>query len=56
MEILETRVDRKFEDVTKLLATKEDLSGKFNDLLKWMIIMWITQLGAIAAILKLMLH
>ena len=56
VEILETSVDRKFEDATKNLATKQDLSEKFNDLLKWMIIMWVTQLGAIVTIIKFMMH
>lgn len=68
VEILETRVDKKFEDTKIGLATKGDIisvkeeiaklevkiSEKHNDLLKWMIIMWITQLGAIVAIIKLL--
>ena len=49
VEILETRVDKKFEDARATLATKDDI----RDLLKWMIVMWISQLGAIIAIMKL---
>jgi len=59
VEIIETRVDKKFEDAKETIATKQDLAklqshleGKINDLLKWMIVMWITQLGAIIAIIK----
>lgn len=61
VEILEKRVDSKFEEARQTLATKEDLAklqshleGKINDLLKWIIVMWITQLGAIFAIIKLL--
>ena len=60
---VETKIDKKFEDAKSTLATKEDIhilreeiSQKHNDLLKWMIVMWITQLGAIVAIIKLMIH
>ena len=61
--LVETRVDKKFEDAKETLATKEDLAklqshleGKINDLLKWLIVMWVTQLGAIVAIIKFMIH
>jgi len=57
---VELKVEKAFADKKDILATKEDLAklearinNKFNDLLKWMIIMWITQLGAIMAIIKL---
>ena len=57
--LLETKVDRKFEEAKDLLATKEDISKletriseKFNDQLKWMIVMWVTQLGALITIIK----
>ena len=52
VEILDTRVDAKFEDAKATLATKDDI----NNLLKWIIIMWITQLGAIVTIIKFMMH
>ena len=75
VEILETKVDRKFEEKTqvykddiralsehidKVFATKEDLAklqthieSRFNDQLKWMIVMWISQLAAIAGMIKM---
>ena len=52
VEILETRVDKKFEEAKATLSTKDDI----NNLLKWMIVMWITQLGAIVTIIKFMVH
>lgn len=63
VEILETRVNKKFEDAKNFLSTKEDISKlqvgiteKHNDLLKWMVVMWISQLGAIAALIKFISH
>ena len=59
VEILETHVDKKFEEAKKELATKQDIylvKDDIRDLLKWMIVMWITQLGAIVAIIKFMIH
>lgn len=68
-EALVEFVDHKLKETNevnlKILATKEDIlklelkletkiSEKHNDLLKWMIVMWITQLVAIAAIIKYM--
>jgi hypothetical protein len=67
MVVLETKVDHKFEEAKDTLATKEaianirteikeiqtHLEAKFNDQLKWMIVMWITQLAAIAGIIKM---
>ena len=57
--ILKSEVASMKEQMDKTFSTKEDLakletkmSEKFNDLFKWMIIMWVTQLGAIAALLS----
>ena len=57
--LLETKVDKKFEDAKDSFASKEDISKletriseKFNDQLKWMIVMWVTQLGALITIIK----
>ena len=48
--LLETKVDKKFEDAKDSFASKEDISKletriseKFNDQLKWMIVMWSSQ-------------
>ena len=63
VEILEAKVEKKFEEKKDIFSTKQDLAmlqnhieGKINDLLKWMIVMWITQLGAIVTIIKLMIN
>ena len=47
-------------DAIAIFATKEDLAkmqnhleSKINDQLKWLIVMWISQIAAIAALIKL---
>ena len=67
VEILETKVDKRFEEAKATIATKEDvvremanlkteMEKRFTEQLKWMIVMWITQLGAIVTIIKFMIH
>ena len=70
VEGIRQEVKTEFENYRNIFATKEDIylvkediakletkiSDKHNDLLKWMIVIWITQLGAIVAILKFMIH
>ena len=62
MEILETKVDKKFEEAKTTLATKEDLAkveGRLEtkiaetkaDIIKWMFIFWIGQIAVTAGIL-----
>jgi predicted Holliday junction resolvase-like endonuclease len=63
VEILEKKVDQKFEESKQMLATKEDiakLEGKLEtkiaetkaDMIKWMFIFWIGQMAATVAIVK----
>ena len=56
VEILETKVDSKFEDARAVLATKEDLAREIgnarSEMIKWMFIFWASQLIAIFAFLK----
>ncbi len=47
VEILENKVDRKFEEAKQTLATKEDLANTKVDLIKWMVGFWIAQMAAI---------
>ena len=67
VEILERRVDKKFEENKSILATKEDLArleGRIDakisetkaELIKWMFIFWIGQLASFIAIAKFFLQ
>ncbi len=58
VEILERKVDTKFEDAKQTLATKEDLAkleGRLEtkiaetkvDVIKWMVGFWLAQMAAI---------
>ena len=66
VEILETRVDKKFEDSKNELATKKDIADlrveMANikvDIIKWVVALiiglYIALIGSIAAIFKLMI-
>lgn len=54
VEILEQKVDNKFEDAKQTIATKEDIARldlkiaeTKVDLIKWMVGFWIAQMAAI---------
>jgi hypothetical protein len=47
VEILEKKVDDKFNDAKQNLATTEDLANTKVDLIKWMVGFWIAQMAAI---------
>jgi hypothetical protein len=47
VEILETRVDKKFEEAKTVLATKGDVTQAKLDMVKWMVGFWIAQMAAI---------
>jgi hypothetical protein len=47
VEILEKKVDHKFDEAKQTLATKEDLANTKVDLIKWMVGFWIVQMAAI---------
>jgi hypothetical protein len=53
VEILETKVNSKFEEGKELLATKKDLSDLKAEIIKWMFIFWVGQIGVIIAILTI---
>ena len=52
IEILENKVDKKFDEAKNLLATKQDLAENKAELIKWMFIFWIGQLASFIAIAK----
>lgn len=54
VEILDKRVDKKFDDAKQLLSTKEDMANVKADIIKWMFIFWVGQLAATVAIIKLL--
>jgi len=58
-EILEKKVDRKFEDAKEHLATKEGLAREVGeakaDMIKWIFIFWVGQIVAMIAIVKLLM-
>ena len=55
VEILETKVDRKFEEVKTTLSTKDELRAEIAnakaELIKWMFIFWMGQVAVIAGLL-----
>ncbi len=63
VEILEKRVDIKFEDAKQYLATKEDIADVRaemqtikTDIIKWMFIFWVGTIGVLSGIMFAMLH
>ena len=61
VEVLEAKVDKKFDDKKTELATKEDIAkletrmeAGFKDLLKWMIVLMVSFFAMLIAVLKLM--
>jgi len=71
VELLETKVDRKFKDaetifkgdmsslkeyMDKVFATKADLANVKVDIIKWMFLFWIGQLASFIAIAKFIFH
>jgi len=45
--------DQKITEKKDLFATKEDLANMKAEIIKWMFIFWVGQLGALVAIIKL---
>jgi len=67
VEILENKVDRKFDEAKQTLATKEDLAkveGRLetklaetkSEIIKWMFIFWMGQVAVIAGLLAYFLN
>ena len=47
IQILEKKVDQKFEEAKLTLATKQDVSQAKLDIVKWMVGFWVVQMAAI---------
>jgi len=45
--------DKKITEKKDIFASKEDLANMKADIIKWMFIFWVGQLGALVAIIKL---
>lgn len=54
IEYFDSKTDKKITEKKDLFATKEDLANLKAEIIKWMFIFWIGQLGALVAIIKLM--
>ena len=50
VDILEKKVERKFEDAKTTLANKEDVTQAKLDIVKWMVGFWVVQMAAIAGL------
>ena len=55
VEGIKSAVKEEFEVKKEILATKQDLSEVKAEIIKWMFIFWIGQLGATIAVVKLLL-
>lgn len=53
LQILESKIDHKFEEAKSVLTTKEDLANTRAEIIKWMFIFWIGQIGALIAIIAI---
>jgi len=52
--ILNRRLKKKIAEKRDFFATKEDRANLKAEIIKWMFIFWIGQLGALVAIIKLL--
>ena len=52
VQILENKVDKKFEEAKSVLATKEDIANSKADMIKWMFIFWIGQMAVTITVVK----
>jgi len=55
VEGIKSAVKEEFEVKKDVLATKQDLAEVKAEIIKWMFIFWIGQLGATVAIVKLLI-
>ena len=56
VELLEKKVDRKFDEAKLTLSTKEDLANTKAEIIKWMFIFWMGQVAVIAGLLAYFLN
>ncbi len=54
IEYFDSKSEKKITEKKDLFATKEDLANLKAEIIKWMFIFWIGQLGALIAIIKLL--
>ncbi len=54
IDYFNSKTDKKIAEKKDLFATKEDLANLKAEIIKWMFIFWIGQLGALVAIIKLL--
>ncbi len=47
VDILDKKVDKKFDDAKTTLATKDDVTQAKLDMVKWMVGFWVVQMAAI---------
>jgi len=50
VDILDKKVDKKFDDAKLTLATKQDVTQAKLDMVKWMVGFWIVQMAAIVGL------
>lgn len=53
IDYLDQKTEKSINQKTSVFSTKEDLANVKSELIKWMFILWIGQIGAILAILAL---
>jgi hypothetical protein len=53
VEYIEAKVEKKLQEKKDILATKEDLANLKAEIIKWMFIFWVGQIGALIAILQI---
>ena len=54
IDYFDSKTDKKILEKKDIFATKEDLANLKAEIIKWMFIFWIGQLGAIVALIKLL--
>lgn len=56
IEYFEAKAEAKYLEKRDVLATKEDLANTKTDIIKWMFIFWIGQIGVLSAIMFALLN
>ena len=52
---MEEKINSSFNDKTQIMATKVDLANTKTDIIKWMFIFWIGQIGGTFGLILLFL-
>ncbi len=53
VEYIEAKIEKKLAEKQDILATKIDLANMKAEIIKWMFIFWVGQIGALIAILQI---